>query len=78
MTIVTSGIRKIVVKLVHFENDVVGHFRFSEQNIHVPRHTTGNRVNAKTYIDTLGTQELSDFVDRMLGLCNGHSVSPEQ
>src|SRR5262245_33117203 len=52
------GLRHIVVDVVHLDEFVVGDFRLGQQDVHVPRHASGNRMNGKTHIDALFGQEV--------------------
>ena len=52
--------------LVHLEHLVVRHLGLGEQDVHVPRHATGHRMDAEAHVDALVAQLLGDLVDRVL------------
>ena len=69
------GVGEIVVQLVHFKNDVIGHLGFRQQHVHVARQATRDRMNAEAHFYALVAQKLGDFADRILCLRYRHTVS---
>lgn len=47
------GVREVVVDLVHFEHNVVGHRRFGEENVALAWHAAGDGVDGETNVDAL-------------------------
>src|SRR5699024_9059271 len=41
------GFVEVVVDLVHFQDDVVGHLGFGQQDVHVSGQTSGHRMHAE-------------------------------
>ena len=64
-----------LVQLVHLEHDVVGNLGLGQQNIHVARHASGNRVDAKADLDTTRPQFSCDVMHRILCLRHRHAIS---
>jgi hypothetical protein len=69
------GGREVVVELVHFHHDVVGHLGFGQQHVHVAGHAPRHRVDAEADVDALLAQVLGDFIHRVLGLRHRHAVA---
>jgi hypothetical protein len=49
----------------------VGHAGFREQDVHVPGHPAGDRMDGVLHVDPVVGQDLGDFGD--LRLCGGHA-----
>jgi AspT/YidE/YbjL antiporter-like protein len=45
------GLGEVVVDLVHLQDDVVGHLGLGQQDVHVAREPTGDRVDAEPDVD---------------------------
>jgi diguanylate cyclase (GGDEF)-like protein/PAS domain S-box-containing protein len=69
------GGREVVVELVHFQHDVVGHLGFGQQHVHVAGHAPRHRMDAEADVDALLAQVLGDLVHRVLGLRHRHAVA---
>jgi hypothetical protein len=63
ITSTTSVCREVLVDLVHFQDDVVGHLGLGQQHVHVPGHPPRHRVDAEAHRDALATQVLGDLAD---------------
>ena len=48
---------------------------FGKKNVHMTRHTTGNRVNCKVYFGTICFQLIAEFLYSVLSLSNSHTIS---
>ena len=52
---------KVVVDLVHFQNDVIGDSSFSEQNVQLTRHATSDWMHSKFNFFSFFSELQSDF-----------------
>ena len=69
------GVRQVVVDLVHLEHDVVGHLGLGEQDVHVPRETTGDRVDPEADIHAAVAQPTRELGHGILRLRRRHAVA---
>ncbi len=69
------GVGEIIVDLVHLQHDVVRHFRFRQQHVHVAWQTPRHRVDAKAHLDAARAQLLGDFSNRILRLRHRHAIA---
>src|SRR5699024_8732803 len=69
------GFVEVVVDLVHFQDDVVGHLGFGQQDVHVSGQTSSHRVDTEPDLDTPVAQLADQIGDRVLGLGHGHTVA---
>ena len=69
------GFGEIIVDFIHFQHDVVRHFRFGQQHIHVTRQTPCHGMNAKAHVHTCGAQFLRELGHWVLRLCHRHAVA---
>ena len=67
--------REVVVDLVHFQHDVIRHFGFRQQHVHVTGQTACNRVDCKADVLALGAQTTGQLGHVLLGLCHSHTVT---
>ncbi len=67
--------RKFRINVFKFEHFIIGHVGFSQQHVHMARHTTGNRVDCVFHFHAFGLQLVSHFTQRVLCLCHCHTVT---
>ena len=63
------------VDLVHLLELRIGHVGLGEEDVHVPRHPAGDRVDRVLDVDTLGLEQLGQLADGVLGLRDGEAVA---
>jgi hypothetical protein len=67
--------REVVIDFLHLLDDVVRNANFGQKNVHLTRHTTGNGVDGEPHVDFVFDEMLGEFSDRVLSLCDSHSVA---
>ena len=63
------------VDVVHLLELGVGHVRLGEEDVHVPRHPAGDRVDRVLDVDAALLEELGQLADRVLGLGDREAVA---
>ena len=63
------------VDVLHLLELGIGHVRLREEDVHVPRHPPGDRVDRVLHVDAPVLEELGELADRVLGLRDGEAVA---
>src|SRR5712691_3352286 len=66
---------EVRVDLFHRVQLVVGYVCLGEQDVHVARHAAGDRVNGVFHIYAASGQQLCQFTDAVLSLCDSHPIT---
>src|SRR5262249_46498049 len=69
------GLREVTVDFVHVEKAIVGNVGFREQDVHVPGHATGDRMNRKLHVHAALGERIVEFAHFVLRLRDGHTVT---
>ena len=69
------GVVHFVVCIFHFLKFVVGDISFGQQDIHVPGHTSGNRMDTVFQFHSFTGKQVFQFMAKMLRLSHSESVS---
>src|SRR5690606_38335508 len=69
------GLAEFAVDVFHLEDLLVGHFGLGQQDVHVARHTTGNRVDRVLHGDATLGQLFGQLHQRVLGTGHGQAVT---
>ena len=70
--------REILIDLIHFKHDVIGYTRLRQENVHVTWHAACHGMDGESNGHSTLPQEAGDFLNRMLGLRDGHAVAWDQ
>jgi hypothetical protein len=57
---------ELVVDVVELENQIVGHARLGQQNIHLSRHAAGDGMDREFDVDARGLQQLDELIEFLL------------
>ena len=66
--------REFAVHDIHIQQLVIGNIGFRQQNVHMPWHSSGNRVDPELDVDAALRQGIVKLADLVLCLRHGHSV----
>eukprot|EP00053_Salpingoeca_punica_P012955 m.116409 g.116409 ORF g.116409 m.116409 type:complete len:1093 (-) comp16076_c1_seq1:125-3403(-) len=69
------SVGKVVVDLLHLQDNVVGHVGLGQQDVELARHAAGHRVDAKAHLDAALRQHLGNVGNGVLGLGHGQAVA---
>ena len=63
------------IDLIEIKDQVVGDTGFGEKHVHMPGHAARDGMDCKFYFNPAFLQQLAQFPDLMLRLCNGHAIA---
>ncbi len=66
---------KIRVDIFQFEDFIIRHLRFGEQDVHVPRHPARDGVDGVFHFNAFFLQLVAHLFESVLGLGDGHAVT---
>ena len=66
---------EIFINFLHFQHDIIWNSYLSKKYIHLTWHTTSDRVDGKSYTDTVLFESLGHFSDCILSLSHCHTIS---
>ena len=66
---------EFLVDVIELEDEIVGHARFGEQNIHLTRHSTGDGMDREFHQNVRRLQELYKFIELLLRLRRGEPIA---
>src|SRR5450830_1979047 len=68
------GVAELIVDIFQLEDHVVRHIGFSQQNVHLTGHAPRHRVNCELHRHACGLQQLDEFVELLLPMCDRETV----
>ena len=69
------GLSKIVVHCIHFEQIFVRNVHFSQQYVHMSRHSSRNRMNCEAYFRSVGGKRIEQLLHLLLSLRQSHTIA---
>ena len=68
-------LREFRIDIIHFMKAIIRNIRFCKKDVHVPGHSTRNRMNCVLYGNSAFLKEIFKLPDFMLSLGDSHSIA---